>query len=286
MREITERAWAKLNLTLDILGKRPDGFHDLKMVMQSITLHDTVRVKVGIGAGLSVQSDRSGLPEGDGNLAGKAAKAFFAAAGTDGGGVEIFLEKRIPICAGMAGGSSDAAAVLRALRDLCRPELTGEELEKIGEQVGSDVPYCVRGGTVLAEGRGERLTTLPRLPECFAVVCKPGFGISTPELFARVRAEELTGRPDTKRLIGCLTRSDLSGAAFCVKNVFEEVLPEERGKTILSIKKTLLDRGALCAAMTGSGPTVYGLFREEKPAQNAFRALKSAYFQTFLEKTR
>lgn len=285
MREVTERAWAKLNLTLDILRRRPDGYHDLKMVMQSTTLHDTVRVRVETGDHIAVRSSLSGLPEGEENLAGKAARAFFSAAGQSAD-VAISIEKRIPVCAGMAGGSSDAAAVLRALRALLCPTMSGEELERIGGTVGSDVPYCVRGGTVLAEGRGERLTTLPALPECFAVICKPDFGISTPELFARVRVNELTGRPETEQLVNCLRRSDLSGVAACVKNVFEQVLTEEQGKTIFSIQRTLLQNGALCAAMTGSGPTVFGLFQKGETAQTAYDALKNEYLQTFLEKTR
>lgn len=285
MREVTERAWAKLNLTLDILRRRPDGYHDLKMVMQSVTLHDTVRVRVETGDRFAVRSSLSGLPEGEENLAGKAARAFFAAVGRSAG-VDIYIEKRIPVCAGMAGGSSDAAAVLRALRTLFCPDMSEEELERIGGTVGSDVPYCVRGGTVLAEGRGERLTTLPALPECFAVICKPDFGISTPELFARVRVNELIGRPETEQLVNCLRRSNLSGVAACVKNVFEQVLTEEQGKTIFSIQRTLLQNGALCAAMTGSGPTVFGLFRKGETAQTAYDALKNEYLQTFLEKTR
>ena len=177
------QAPAKLNLTLDVLGKRPDGYHDLRMVMQTITLADRVVLEPTGRGEVRVQSDLSFLPGGEKNLAGAAALRFYEALGRDCGGLDIALTKRVPVCAGMAGGSSDAAAVLRALNELEGSPFTREELCCIGEQVGSDVPYCVMGGTALAEGRGEVLTPLPALPACLFVLCKPRFSISTPALF-------------------------------------------------------------------------------------------------------
>ena len=191
----TEPAYAKLNLTLDILGRRPDGYHDMRMVMQSIDLRDEVTVTFREEPGLEVSTDLSYLPRGEGNIAAKAAARFFEATGSDPRGMSIDIQKHIPVCAGMAGGSSDGAAVLRILGRTCAPELPRERLEEIGELVGSDVPYCVRGGTVLAEGRGERLTDLPGLPPCFLVACKPACSISTPELFALVRTKKLRCHP-------------------------------------------------------------------------------------------
>ena len=153
----TEPAYAKLNLTLDILGKRPDGYHDMRMVMQSVTLADEVSVELLPEPGLDITADLPFLPRGEGNIAGKAAAAFFRETGLPQRGLSVHIRKHIPVCAGMAGGSSDGAAVLRVLRRALAPEMSREDLEKIGGQVGSDVPYCIRGGTVLAEGRGEEI---------------------------------------------------------------------------------------------------------------------------------
>ena len=207
----TVLARAKLNLTLDVLGKRPDGYHDLKMVMQSVALADTLTVETGTGEGLEVRTDLSFLPNNEKNLAAAAALAFQAVTGRDLGGVAIAIEKRIPVCAGMGGGSSDAAAVLRSLERMLG---TGQDLAAlagIGERVGSDVPYCVLGGTALAEGRGEVLTPLSALPHCHVVICKPAFSISTPELFRAVDGVRLRCRPDTDGVLAALEVGDLGG---------------------------------------------------------------------------
>ena len=172
MKSMTLPAYAKLNLTLDILRKRPDGYHDLRMVMQRIALHDVVTVRMETGSGeITVHTDREDLPGGPDNIAWKAARAFYDAVGQESSGTEIVLEKHIPMQAGMAGGSADGAAVLLALQSLYAPEMPREALEQVGLQVGSDVPFCVRGGTCLAEGRGEILTDLPPLPDCAIVQC-------------------------------------------------------------------------------------------------------------------
>lgn len=284
MSELTLHAPAKINLTLDILGLRPDGYHDLRMVMQTISLYDIVTVRTGTGTGeIAVESDLAELPDGPGNLVWKAAKNFFDATGLENDGVRISIEKRIPVCAGMAGGSTDGAAVLKALKKLRLPEISEEKLEQIGAKVGSDVPFCIRGGTALAEGRGERLTDLPSLPECWIVVCKPDFGISTPELFGRVRVEELPFHPDTEGMKKALAARDLGAAAKQMANVFESVLREEK-REIDSIKTALRAGGAMAAAMTGSGPTVFGVFDRENTAQAAADALKSRYTRTYLTK--
>ena len=205
----TEPAFAKLNLTLDILGKREDGYHNMRMVMQSIDLHDVVTVSTRETPGLTLTTDLPFLPRGDGNIAGKAAARFFQATGQCAPGLAIDIRKKIPVCAGMAGGSSDGAAVLRTLRRLCAPDMPQKELEEIGALVGSDVPYCVRGGTVLAEGRGEILTDLPPLPPCFLVVCKPACSVSTPELFGLVRSKRLGCHPYTAALLSALEQGDV-----------------------------------------------------------------------------
>ena len=193
----------------------------------------------------------------------------------------IEIEKRIPARAGMAGGSSDAAAVLRALRRLLKPQLTGEALERIGAGVGSDVPFCLRGGTALAEGRGERLTTLRAAPPFQVVLCKPDFDISTPMLFGRVRVSELWSRPDTPGMLDALHRGDEEGVLNRIKNVFESVLPKDCAE-VFAIKEQMRAHGAEAAAMSGSGPTVFGLFRDENAARKAFESLKRRYAYSFL----
>ena len=189
-------AYAKLNLSLDVLGKRPDGYHDMRMVMQTVGLTDTLRLETGTGQPLRMESNLGFLPADEGNLAAAAALRLCEAAGVDHGGLSIKLDKTIPVCAGMAGGSADAAAVLRGLNKLLGLGLSWERLEEIGALVGSDVPYCVGGGTALAEGRGEILTPLPPLPHCQVVLCKPAFSVSTPELFKTLDGCRIRRRPD------------------------------------------------------------------------------------------
>ncbi len=276
------KARAKLNLTLDVLGRRPDGFHDLRMVMQSVELCDTIRLETGTGRPLRMTSNLGFLPCNEKNLAAAAALRLMEAVGADCGGLAIDLKKRVPVCAGMAGGSADAAAVLRGLNALLGLGLSRERLEEIGAQVGSDVPYCVRGGTVLAEGRGERLTDLPCLPECHAVLCKPGFSISTPELFGRIDAVRLRCRPDTAGLLSALWAGDLSGVARRMYNVFENVLPPRRGAEVAAIKRVLIQHGALGASMSGTGPTVFGLFDSREAAQCAYAELRENHRESFL----
>ena len=280
MRVLTIPAYAKLNLTLDILGKRPDGYHELRMVMQTVSLHDDVTVTLTDGTGVVCRVVGAELPCDERNLAVKAANAFREAL-DDHGGIDITLTKRIPSEAGMAGGSADAAAVLRALRGLIAPTLTDEWLEEIGARVGSDVPFCVRGGTQLAEGRGEKLTVLKNAPRLYAAVCKPDFPISAPALFARVDGITLTDRPDTAAMLAALEAGDAAALCANVKNVFEQVLPDEQRARIEDIKRALLASGAECAAMTGSGSAVFGLFREEDACRTACEALRSAKLQTF-----
>ena len=281
----TVLARAKLNLTLDVLGKRPDGYHDLKMVMQSVALADTLTVETGTGEGLEVRTDLSFLPNNEKNLAAAAALAFQTVTGRDLGGVAIAIEKRIPVCAGMGGGSSDAAA---ALRSLGRMLGTGQDLAAlagIGERVGSDVPYCVLGGTALAEGRGEVLTPLSALPHCHVVICKPAFSISTPELFRAVDGVRLRCRPDTDGVLAALEAGDLGGVARRMYNVFEDVLPPRQRAEVAAIRAVLVQHGALGANMSGTGPTVFGLFDDADRARSAWEELRQTYRDVFLTET-
>ena len=279
------QAFAKLNLTLDILGKLEDGYHDLRMVMQSITLADTLTLEENQGEGLRVSANLRFLPTGEKNLAAAAALRFWEALGREPEDLDIRIEKRIPVCAGVAGGSSDAAAVLRALNQRAGDPFSPKELARLGERVGSDVPYCVLGGTALAEGRGEVLTPLPPLPRCWVVACKPDFPISTPELFAQADRVKLRRRPDTAGLVAALEAGDLGGVARRMYNVFEDVLPARLYTRVAEIKNILIQCGALGANMSGSGPTAFGLFDRLEAAQEAQACLAQRYRDTFLCET-
>ena len=248
--------------------------------MQSVDLRDDLTLELGEGDRLAVRTDLSFLPDDDRNLAAKAARCFLAATGRTLD-LSIDIHKRIPVCAGMAGGSSDAAAVLRALNEATGAGLPPQELARLGAQVGSDVPYCVLGGTALAEGKGERLTPLPPLPDCQIVICKPAFSISTPELFGLLRGVKLRCRPDTEGVLAALEAGDLIGVSRRMYNVFEDVLPTRQAKTVQEIKHILISNGALGACMSGTGPTVFGLFREADQAQAAQADLKRQYRDVF-----
>lgn len=276
----TRKAYAKVNLALDILCRRPDGYHDMRMVMQTVSLRDTVTVSEVTG-GFSLHTDGDFVPVGKKSLEQRAAEAFFAAIDQPMPGLAVILEKRTPAYAGLGGGSADVAALLRILRDTWCPEMTDETLENIGFQTGSDMPFCIRGGTALAEGRGEVLTDLPALPACWLVLCKPDFGIPTPALFALVDGGELERRPDIDGMIKALNAGNLEGIAQRLGNVFEEVLPKEYHE-VFEMKQRLIDLGALNAAMSGSGPTVFGIFRKQAEAERAVEALKAHYVQTYL----
>ena len=285
MDEITVQAPAKLNLTLDVLGRREDGYHDLKMVMQSITLADRLTLRPGRAPGIQVSSSFHFLPTGEKNLAGKAAVCFYQALGRPARDLDISITKHVPVCAGMAGGSSDAAAVLRALNRLEGDPFSPEELAHVGEAVGSDVPYCVLGCTALAQGRGEVLTPLSPLPRCWVVACKPDFPVSTPELFARIDSCRIRRRPDADGLMAALDQGDLMEVARRMYNVFEDVLPERQFARVADIKNTLIQQGALGANMSGTGPTAFGLFSSQSQARAAYDVLKQRYQEVFLAET-
>ncbi len=282
MRELRQQACAKINLTLDVLGKRPDGYHDLRMVMQSVSLADTVILRETDEQGFSLTNNLGFLPGADKNIAAVAARVFAEHTGVSLAGLQVELVKRIPVCAGTAGGSSDGAAVLRGLNEWFSTGLTQEELTRLGAQVGSDVPYCVLGCTALAEGRGETLTRLTPLPDCHIVLCKPGFSVSTPELFRKIDQLKLHFHPDTAGVLQALKERDLAGVCRRMFNVFEEALPAPRRALIEEVKQTLLSQGALGACMSGTGPTVFGIFDRQEDAQAAWARLKESYEETFL----
>lgn len=278
-----EAAWAKLNLSLDVLGTRPDGFHDLRMIMQSVDLHDDVTVTLDGTGVCRAETNRSYLPCGA-DQCGRARGAGVSRARGAYLRRAHRLHKRIPVCAGLGGGSSDAAAVLRALNRLTGAGFSRAQLEELGALVGSDVPYCVAGGTMLAEGRGERLTPVTPMPRLPVVICKPDFPISTPELFRRVDARTSRCRPDTEGICAALADGDMPKLARRMYNVFEDVLTRREGE-IAAIKSRLLDGGALGAVMSGTGSAVFGLFADADSAAYAKRRLARDYAECFLTET-
>ena len=279
------RANAKLNLTLDVLGKRPDGYHDLRMIMQSVELADTLTLTRNDTGELRVSTNLHFLPNNEKNLAAQAALRWWECENAAPCGLDINIEKHIPVCAGLAGGSSDAAAVLRALNQMEDARLSPQAVAGIGALVGSDVPYCVMGGTALAEGRGEVLTPLPPLPKCWVVLCKPEFSISTPALFAKIDSVRLRCRPDTQGAIAALEAGDLAGVARRMYNAFEDALPERQRVRVNDIKNALIQCGALGASMSGTGPTAFGLFDSESCAREARERLAEFGGEVFLTQT-
>lgn len=275
MSEITEKAYAKINISLDVTGKRDDGYHDMLMVMQTVTLCDDVTVELIDEETSFAICNLPFVPGDERNLAVRAANRFFEKLGK-AGTAKITLDKRIPVGAGMAGGSSDAAAVIRALNTLCGKPFDRTELEALAAEIGSDVAFCVSGGTALASGRGEILTPLPPLPDCYIVICKPDFSISTPELFKKLDSVKLRCHPDTAGIREALDEGNLLKLARRMYNVFEDV-PDRRFNTVAEIKSGLLDHGALGAVMTGTGSAVFGIFNDLAAAEKAAQALGENY---------
>jgi len=272
----TSVAYAKINISLDIVSKMDNGFHHMKMVMQTISLCDEIHLECIPGEGISIDAGKPYLPRDDRNIAIKAANAFFNHTGITGYRTFIKIKKDIPACAGLGGGSADGACVLRMLDKMFQTGLGRKKLEEIGGTIGSDVPFCIAGGTSLAEGKGDVLTDLPQMPDCYIVICKPTFSCSTPELFGRMKCDKIRARPDTAGLIGSLGTGDIGGVARRMYNVFEDVLPHGK-QDVDEIKSVMLDNGALGAVMTGSGPAVFGLFDDLVKAENAYGSLKPIF---------
>ena len=279
---LREGAFAKINLTLDVLGKRPDGYHDIQSVMKTIYIRDDVEVCTAKPWTLSC--DKEDVPQDSSNLAWKAAEMFCRAAKRDPEGVAIRITKRIPTQAGLGGGSADAAAVLRALNRHYDYPFSVYALAELGAEVGSDVPFCTLGGTVLCQGRGERLRKLPDLPETLFVVCKPDFPVSTPELYRRLDETAIARRPDHTAMEAAIVQGDVGAIAGQLCNVFEPVVTEKHLE-LNYIKSLMNSYGALGFAMSGSGPSVYAIAPSFEYAAVICTMLKDNYPQVFIAKT-
>lgn len=275
------KAYAKLNLTLDVLGLRDDGYHDLESIMQSISLCDTVAVRVGCGGDISTISNVRYIPNDERNIVVKVSRAFLSATGINPGGIHIAVEKRVPSSAGMAGGSADGAAVLRLLNELTGAGLSDEELCEIGVTVGADIPFCLMGGTSLAHARGEILTPITPLADCTFVIAKPKRGMSTKAVFEKIDSCPISRHPDTPEMLRTIKSCDIRGVSENLYNVFEPVVAEEI-EEIFKIKKSLMDSGALAAMMTGSGSAVFGIFEDKDVAGAARSKFVSAFDEVFI----
>ena len=272
MNQIELKALAKINLGLDVLGRRDNGYHDVRMVMQSVYLYDEVKIEKTEAPGIALASNLSFLPTGEGNIAYKAAQ-LLTEEFEIGEGVKITLNKHIPVAAGLAGGSSNAAAVLFGMNRMFRLGLTREELMARGVRLGADVPYCIMRGTVLAEGIGEELSVLPAMPKCTVLIAKPPVSVSTKVVYEALDAKEIVEHPDIDGIIEGLKKHSLKQVAACMGNVLEDVtIPMH--PVIDRIKQEMIDAGALNAMMSGSGPTVFGLFESRAAAREAQRRIR------------
>lgn len=283
--KIREKAYAKLNLSLDVLGKRDDGYHEMLMIMQTISLYDDISVSVSEGTGrIEVSTNKHFLPNNEKNLGYKAAQVFLDGCGISDVDVKVTIEKRIPVCAGMGGGSSDAAAVLRALNKATNKKLGPDKMLSLAEKIGSDVPFCVYGGTAVASGRGTEIQNIADIFDCGIVAVKPFFSVSTPALFSKIDGVKVMVHPDTEGLISAINSGSYDETVRRCFNVFEDALAAKELGIVQGAKDMLLNEGASCASMTGTGSAVFGIFKTHELAKAAFEALSREFKECYVSK--
>ncbi len=268
------KAYAKINLGLDVLRRLENGYHEVKMVMQTVGIYDELTL-TRTEAGITVTTDKEQLPTDDNNLIYKAARIMMEEYHLEGG-IHIHLKKNIPIAAGMAGGSTDAAATFKGMNRLYDLDCTMEELMRLGVRVGADVPYCVLGGTALAEGIGEKLTSLNPAPDCYVLVVKPDINVSTKYVYEHLDAEDIWEHPDIDGMVEAIWEESLQGILDRMGNVLEHVTVKKY-PVIRDLKNRMRELGALNSLMSGSGPTVFGIFVNERLAREAFDKMKKEY---------
>lgn len=271
MDTICLNAYAKINLGLDVVRRKDNGYHEVRMIMQTISLHDVVRLEKRTEAGIVVHTDTNKLPADENNLVYKAAKLLFDEFQLEGG-IIIYLEKNIPIAAGLAGGSADAASVLRGMNQMYHLKLTKQELMERGVRLGADIPYCIAGGTMLAEGIGERLTKLPWLPDCYLLVAKPDISVSTKWVYENLNIKEATMHPDIDSMIEAIKNKNINDLADRMQNILETVTESEY-PVIRDIKDVMKEQQALGAMMSGSGPSVFGIFDSREDRKAAYQRI-------------
>lgn len=272
MQQVFIKSRAKINITLDVVGKKPNGYHDLCMIMQTVNLYDMVSIRKMNASGIKLTTNLPWLPNDEGNIAYQAAKLFKETYGMEAG-VAITLNKRIPVSAGLAGGSSNAAAVLIGLNRLFGTRKSQEELMKLGVKLGADVPYCIRRGTALAEGIGDILTPLPPMPNCYVLLVKPAINVSTASVFKELDLGKINHHPPTNKVIEAIKNKDIHNIASNMANVLE-IVTQNKYPVIKDIKEIMIGQGALGAIMSGSGPTVFGLYENKRQAYKAAHRIK------------
>ena len=272
MQRITQKAYAKINIGLDVLRRREDGYHEVRMIMQTVDICDNLILERTAKSGILILTDKEELPVNQDNLIYKAADLLMKEKNITEG-VSITLTKRIPIAAGMAGGSSDAAATMRGLNQLFELGYSTEELQKLGVRLGADIPYCIVGGTMLSEGIGEILNPLPTPPACHLVVAKPDINVSTKFVYENLHADSLTYHPDIDGMIEALRTGNLQGITDRLGNVLETVTVREY-PIIEEIKELMRQEAAANALMSGSGPTVFGIYTNQELAEQAAQAIE------------
>ena len=272
-------SYAKINLTLDVLGKREDGYHDVKMIMQTVSLSDLILVDK-VYEGISISTNLKFLPVNKKNIAYLAAQEFFEYTQIRSG-CKILIHKNIPVAAGLAGGSGNAAAVLCALDMLFNTQLSAEELCSIGVKLGADVPYCITGGTALAEGIGEKITLLPPIEKMTILMVKPAINISTASIYQAIDSEEIPKRPDTEAMLSAINNRDIASIAGNLFNVMGYVT-EKQHPIIKGIRRKMMINGALGAVMSGSGPTVFGIFPDYYSAKKAHDSFSHQFKEVYI----
>ena len=270
-------AYAKINLGLDVIRKREDGYHEVKMIMQTVSLCDKVTLTMNDSGIITIDTNLSFLPANENNLAYQAV-ALLKEAFQIKKGIHIHLEKHIPVAAGMAGGSTDCATAMLIMNQLFHLGLTKKQLMEYGVTLGADVPYCIMGGTALSEGIGEKLTALPPAPKCKILIVKPDIHVSTRFVYENLNANGLTHHPDIDGMAEAIRANDLAGVTSRMENVLETVT-EKNYPVISEIKETLLSYGAVNSLMSGSGPTVFGVFSDNKTVKNAYTLCRNKYTQ-------
>lgn len=276
------KAYAKINISLDVVGKREDNYHLLKMIMQTIELYDLITVNKS-EKDINITCNKSYVPKDERNLAYKAAKLFIDTYSIKSG-VDIHIEKNIPVTAGLAGGSTDAAAVLKAMRTLFNLNIKDEELINLGLKIGADVPFCIVGGTALCEGIGEKLTILKPFKNHILVIVKPPFGVSTKEVYQNLDINKIHKHPETNEIIKAIENNDLRQVSYFMKNVLENVTLRKYS-VLKDIKNEMLKLGALGSMMSGSGPTVFGFFDDIMKAAKCYDNFKEKYNEVFITRT-
>lgn len=276
------KAYAKVNLSLDVVGKREDGYHLLRMLMQTIDLYDVIKIEK-IDNGIEIRCNKHYVPTDNRNIAYRAAESFIKEFSIKEG-VRIYIEKNIPVSAGLAGGSTNGATVIKSMNKLFQVNAPIEKLCNIGVNIGADIPFCIYGGTALCEGIGEKITPLPRFKNHILVLVKPNFGVSTKEVYGAISLNKIHRHPNTKVLIKAIEEDNVKFISENMKNVLENVTLNKH-KILRNIKGDIVKMGALGALMSGSGPTIFGIFDDMLKAQRCYEYLKESFNEVYITRT-